>query len=114
MTFAGASVENHVVVITGGGTGIGAAIADRFAAEGARVVLLGRRAGPPSRRSPQRTGGLPIVADAGDAVSVKAAVATIIATYGRVDTQAPTALRQDGTQRVLGSPTPGAEGASDC
>ncbi|MEV4777274.1 SDR family NAD(P)-dependent oxidoreductase [Microbacterium sp. LWH12-1.2] len=85
MTFAGASVENHVVVITGGGTGIGAAIADRFAAEGARVVLLGRRAGP-LQEVAQRTGGLPIVADAGDAVSVKAAVATIIATYGRVDT----------------------------
>lgn len=85
MTFAGASVENDVVVVTGGGTGIGAAIADRFAAEGARVVLLGRRAGP-LQEVAQRTGGLPIVADAGDAVSVKAAVATIIATYGRVDT----------------------------
>ncbi|MFY9714764.1 MAG: SDR family oxidoreductase [Microbacterium sp.] len=85
MTFAGAGIENHVVVITGGGTGIGAAIADRFAAEGARVVLLGRRA-EPLQEVARRTGGLPIVADAGDAVSVEAAVATIIATYGRVDT----------------------------
>lgn len=85
MTFAGASIENHVVVITGGGTGIGAAIADRFAAEGARVVLLGRRA-EPLEEVARRTNGLPIVADAGDAVSVKAALATIIATYGRVDT----------------------------
>ena len=85
MTFAGAGVEDNVVVITGGGTGIGAAIADRFAAEGAHVVLLGRRA-EPLEEVARRTGGLSIVADAGDAESVKAAVDRIIATYGRVDT----------------------------
>ena len=35
--------ENKVVLITGGGGGIGRAAAQRFLAEGARVVLSGTR-----------------------------------------------------------------------
>lgn len=36
-------LKNHHAVITGGGTGIGAAIAEVLAREGARISLLGRR-----------------------------------------------------------------------
>jgi meso-butanediol dehydrogenase / (S,S)-butanediol dehydrogenase / diacetyl reductase len=36
-------LENKVAIITGGGTGIGAGIARRFVAEGARVCIAGRR-----------------------------------------------------------------------
>ena len=39
-------LDGRVAVITGAGTGIGAAVAHRFVAEGARVVLVGRRDGP--------------------------------------------------------------------
>jgi len=37
-------LSGRVVLITGGGTGIGAATARRFAAVGARLVLRGPRA----------------------------------------------------------------------
>ncbi|MBI4635373.1 MAG: SDR family oxidoreductase [Candidatus Rokubacteria bacterium] len=40
------ALDGKVAVIAGGGTGIGRATAELFAAEGARVVVFGRRAAP--------------------------------------------------------------------
>lgn len=37
------NLENKTAVVTGGGTGIGLAIAKRFVAEGAHVIITGRR-----------------------------------------------------------------------
>ncbi|GAB2745555.1 SDR family NAD(P)-dependent oxidoreductase [Sinomonas soli] len=85
MAYTGSHVDGHVVVVTGGGTGIGAAIASRYAAEGARVVILGRRPGPLEAVA-EEIGALPLVADAGDAEAVRAALAGVVGRFGRVDT----------------------------
>lgn len=78
------SNQDRVVVITGGGTGIGAAAAARYASEGAKVVLVGRRPGPIDETA-QCLGGTAIVADASDGESARAAVARVLELFGRID-----------------------------
>lgn len=78
-------MQNPVVVISGGGTGIGAAAARRFAAEGARVVLLGRRRQPLEAVAAE-VGGLALPCDTSDGDQTAAAFARVVAEFGRVDT----------------------------
>ncbi|UBH05713.1 3-oxoacyl-ACP reductase [Leucobacter sp. Psy1] len=77
-------VQGRVVVVTGGGTGIGAAIAQRFADDGATVVVLGRRRGPIEEVA-ARIGGIAITADASEAASARAAVQEVVSRFGRLD-----------------------------
>lgn len=62
-------LAGRVALVTGGGTGIGAAIARRFARAGARVAITGRRT-EPLKNIAAEIGGAAIVADVSDEVSV--------------------------------------------
>ncbi|MGV8894864.1 MAG: SDR family NAD(P)-dependent oxidoreductase [Rhodoglobus sp.] len=84
MTTSGSSVTGKVVVITGGGTGIGAAIAERFSSEGAHVVVIGRRREPLDRIA-SSLGAMAVVADAADSEAARGAVQSILAKFGRLD-----------------------------
>jgi len=81
--------ENQTVWITGGGTGIGRALAEQLAAEGARVVVSGRRLD----RLEETVAGIhsaggaaeALVCDVVDEDAVKAAVAHIVDSHGGID-----------------------------
>jgi meso-butanediol dehydrogenase/(S,S)-butanediol dehydrogenase/diacetyl reductase len=78
------NAQGPVAVITGGGTGIGAATARRFAEDGARVAVIGRRREPLERVATD-TGGMAVVADAADAGQAADAVARVVERFGRID-----------------------------
>ena len=74
----------RVVVVTGGGTGIGAATARRLATDGARVVVCGRRAAPVEAVAVE-TGGLAVAGDAATEEGAARVVDAAVSAYGRVD-----------------------------
>jgi NAD(P)-dependent dehydrogenase (short-subunit alcohol dehydrogenase family) len=77
-------LASKTALVTGGGTGIGAATARRFAAEGANVVLLGRRVEPIEAVAAE-IGGLPCQGDAASPADAERAVAAACARFGALD-----------------------------
>ncbi len=79
-------LEGRHALVTGGGRGIGEAIAVRLALEGARVTLLGRnRARLDAVAATLARPGTVVVADVADAAAVKEAFAAAAALSGPVD-----------------------------
>jgi NAD(P)-dependent dehydrogenase (short-subunit alcohol dehydrogenase family) len=82
-------LEGQVAIVTGGGSGIGRETARMLAAEGARVVVSGRRPGPLDDTVAEIVGaGGAAVARTADMESATDPVALVewtIATFGRVD-----------------------------
>ena len=77
-------LEKRVAIVTGGGTGIGAAIAGRFAREGASLVVTGRRP-EPIEEIARQTGAVPVAGDAADPAHIADVVATALDRFGRLD-----------------------------
>ncbi len=73
-------LKDKVAIITGGGTGIGKATAELFAAEGAKLLLVGRREQPL-----KETGHSYCTADIAISEQASAAVETAVDMYGRLD-----------------------------
>lgn len=79
--------EGKCTLITGGGTGIGAAIAEQFASEGAAVVLCGRRANIIQQKAHALSAaGYKVIALPSDvATDAAELVQRTVATLGRID-----------------------------
>src|SRR5215211_5057745 len=81
-------LEGRVALVTGGGSGVGAAIARRFAEAGAQVAIVGRRAEQLAATGAEISAGKPVrpfVADVVDRAQVQALVDQLIQAFGRID-----------------------------
>lgn len=77
--------DGRVLLCTGGGSGIGAAVCRRFASEGGRVAVVDiSREGAESVAS-GLDGAIALTLDISDEAAVRAAVAATLAAYGRLD-----------------------------
>lgn len=81
-----APLARHVVLITGGGSGIGAATADAFAAQGAEIAILDRDA-EAAHTVASAVGGstLAVPCDVTDPKNVREAFDSVCARFGGVD-----------------------------
>ena len=80
-------LKNKIALITGGGSGIGAAIAARFVAEGAKIVITGRRKEALDGTVSSLPEGtvFPFPADVSNPEDAKAMIEATIAFGGKID-----------------------------
>src|SRR5258706_15805296 len=78
-------VRDKVVVVTGGAHGIGAALARRFAAEGARAVVVSDIDAREAERVAAEIGGGAMQADVSRDADVQQLVQQTLAQFGHID-----------------------------
>jgi NAD(P)-dependent dehydrogenase (short-subunit alcohol dehydrogenase family) len=78
-------VRDRVVVVTGGASGIGAALCRRFAAEGAGAVVVADRDGHGAATVAGTIGGLAVTLDVAVEREVKALVERAVQRFGGID-----------------------------
>jgi NAD(P)-dependent dehydrogenase (short-subunit alcohol dehydrogenase family) len=84
-------LRDRVAVVTGGANGIGRALARRFAAEGARGVVVADLDGDGAQAVADEIGGRAVRCDVADEAQIIALVDEALAAYGQLDVMASNA-----------------------
>jgi NAD(P)-dependent dehydrogenase (short-subunit alcohol dehydrogenase family) len=80
-----ARFEGKTVIVTGAASGIGAAIAERFASEGASVVIADLKVEAAATQAARLANAIGIGCDVGDEAAVVACADAAVARFGRID-----------------------------
>ena len=79
-------LDGKVALVTGGASGIGAAVVDTFAAKGAQVAVVDLDGEAADKKAAQLGGrGSGFACDVTDPAAVEATVARVLEAYGRID-----------------------------
>jgi len=78
-------LKDKIAIITGAGRGIGRAIAEAYAAEGAKIIVTAAREKKEIDDVEARTGGMAVLADVTDIGSVQKLIDIVISKYERID-----------------------------
>jgi NAD(P)-dependent dehydrogenase (short-subunit alcohol dehydrogenase family) len=79
------NIRDKVVVVTGGASGIGRGLCHRFAAEGARGVVVSDFNGEGAAKVARQIGGLSVTTDVGKEADVKELVRVASRHFGHID-----------------------------
>ena len=78
-------LEGKVAIVTGGGRGIGRAIASAYSQEGAKVVVVAARQKAEIEEVASRIGGTALVADVSKPADVQRLVETVVSRFAGID-----------------------------
>lgn len=98
-------LEDKVVIVTGGAKGIGAAISESFAREGAKIAIITRHSADSEAFATalaQKTEVLYYPLDLSEADKCEGAVAAVVAKFGRIDVLVNNAGVNDGANLSSG------------
>ena len=100
-------LKDKVIIITGAAKGIGAAVSSLLAAEGAKVVIVGRKAVDNQRKLDEITQqggqGMMIEAELNEPANCKKVIDEVLTSYGRIDGIVNNAGHNDGVGLENGS-----------
>jgi NAD(P)-dependent dehydrogenase (short-subunit alcohol dehydrogenase family) len=78
-------VKDRIVVVTGAASGIGRALARRFAAEGAKLVVCSDRNGDGVRAVAEEVGGIAFETDVSKEADIQSMIETVETEHGPID-----------------------------
>ena len=78
-------LKEKVAIVTGGGRGIGKAIAEAFAREGAKVVITAAQQRKEIERVASNIGGTAILADVSNKDDVQKLIDSVVSNFGKID-----------------------------